>query len=158
MQMPVIGRKEKSLNGEEILHLWVQLETLGRVSRHLKAEGRVNPNTGQPFTDNGLWRSAAMYTIENPEKARALYKEAGDFKTDSEWEMFILRRAMQLYKTNRSSFLRWVVSKEWPRKYEALYKDEYGVEEQDYSYFEQSARRMPKKGARSFHNSEILPE
>jgi len=151
--MPLTGRKEKTLDGREIIELWIELESLGRVARFYASKGKVNPRTGQPFTQNALWRSASNFLVNNPVEGREYYRQAGAVYTDSEWEQFILRRAMQVYKANRSGFLRWVISQEWPKKYEHLYRNEYGVEQQDYDYFTQTMRRMPKRGGRQFKNS-----
>lgn len=142
--MPIFGRKERQLDGEEIMELWVQMGVLDRVYKFFETQGRVNPDTGQPFTKNSLWRACQIYLINNPEKSRELYKKAGSIFTDEEWELYVLRRAMQVHKTSRSTFLRWVITKKWPRKYEHLFREAYGVRgESDYDYFEQTMRRMP---------------
>jgi hypothetical protein len=156
--MTISGRREKSLDGREVMELWIKLDSLGRVERYYRTKGIVNPRTGQPFSTNAFWRSASIFMCEYPDDARVYYSQAGAIYTDVQWELLVLRRAMQIYKANRSTFLRWVISKEWPKKYESIYKDEFRVEPDDYNYFDQTARRMPKGIGRQSKRRDSLPE
>jgi hypothetical protein len=142
-QMPVIGRRERLLPGKEILEAWFMMGSLARVSRHFQKMGRINDRTGQPFSQNAYWRSVSIYIIENPEEAREIYAKAEYTFSDEQWELYVLRRAMQVHKTSRTTFIRWVLEKKWPRKYEHLYQEHFGIEAKDYDYFEQLERRMP---------------
>lgn len=141
--MPLIGRKENALDGKEVMELWLKMGSLGRVNRFFETQGRRNYATGQPYTENALWRAAAIFTIEHPADARAYYQQAGDIKSDEEWEKFVLRKAMQVYKAHRSTFMRWAISQQWPRKYEELFRDAYSIRgPEDWEYFTHTERRM----------------
>jgi hypothetical protein len=164
--MAMTGRKAKGMDGHEVMELWVELGSLHKVSLLFQTEGRVNPDSLQPYTETGLWRACSIWMVENPAESRKLYEKAGSAYTDVQWDMFVLRRAIQVYKTTRSTFIRWVLSQpkevvgkdengddvlqEWPRKYEPLYSQHYRIEPEDYIYFAQTERRMPKKAGRIF--------
>lgn len=142
--MPINGtRRERQLDGKEIIELWAQMGSLGRVHTYYQNSGKVNPRSMQPYDNSSLWRAASLYMIESPKEAREIFIAQGDTKTDREWDLFVLRRAMQLYRTHRTTFMRWVVDQEWPREYEYLFKDEFAVKDGDYDYFKNTVRRMP---------------
>lgn len=155
--MTLAGRKEKVLNGEEVMDLWVQMGSLGRVSRFFQSKGVVNPCNGKPFTENAFWRAASRFMVYNPEAAREKYAKDGGIYSDKEWELMVLKRAMQVFRANRSGFLLWVTQLEWPKKYEYLYLETYGVNpDEDYDVFTQLERRVPKGAARKSRNNSLV--
>lgn len=157
--MALTGRRTRQLNGKEIMELWVELDSLGRVCRYFESSGRINQRTGKPFTQNALWRAASLYMIENPDEARKLYNAAGAVFSDEHWEILVLKRATQILRNSRSTFLRWVITQDWPKKYENLYREQFAVrDDSDYDYFTQTARRMPKMGGRQFKNRTAISE
>lgn len=162
--MPLSGRKRSALNGEEITKLWVKLDSLRMVARFFDSEGKINPSTNRPYTEAALNRAAQRFLVYSPEKARPLYNEAAvrsnaEILTDEQWELTVLRKAIQLFTNNRSGFFRWVMSQkdQWPKKYEFLYKSIYSVEEEDYEYFRNTTRKMPKRSGQ-INNSEDIQE
>lgn len=144
--MPFDGkRKAKELNGREIMELWAKMGSLGRVHKYYQSSGKVNPRTLQPYDQSSLWRAASIYLIEQPKEAREIYRAEGDVKTDKEWDLFVLDRAIQIYRTQRSTFIRWVNAHEWAKEYEYLYRDEFAVRPEDYDYFAKTNRRGRKQ-------------
>lgn len=150
--MPILGRKRPVLDGEEIIQLWLKLDSLSKVSRLFASEGRLNPSTNRPFTEGALNRAVHKFMVSFPDKARDYYDRAADIAnvpryTDEQWKLELLRKAMQLYANSRTGFFRWVVSQpnEWPRDFEPMYRDAYNAKPEDYDYFKQTTRRMPKR-------------
>lgn len=162
--MPMGSRRENLIDGEEVTQLWVKMGSIKKILNLFTAEGRVNPNTGNPFTTSGLWRSAMLFIVTNPEKGRDYYRQAQYVFTDSDWEKFLLRKAMLIYNNQRSTFLRWVIDQpdQWPRKYEHFYKDKFNVRsDDDYEYFKQTERKLPEHGMLGYYKSKgekSLPE
>ena len=156
--MTILGRREKALDGREVMELWVELGSLAKVEKLYRTKGIVNPRDGQPFSANTFWRSASIFMVNSPEEAKEFYITAGAILTDEQWELLVLRRAVQLYKHNRSTFLRWVVVKEWPRKYEHIYREEFVVEPEDYDFYTQLSRKIPSGAARQSKRRDALQE
>lgn len=160
--MPLVGRKSRSLDGKEVMELWVEMGSLGRVWKFYNTRGDVNPDTGQPFTTSALWRSVAVFTVDHSTEAREYYRKAGAVFTDEQWALHVIRRATQVYRNSRTGFLRWVIGQGWPREYESVYRDEFGIKPEDYDYYAATTRRMPKKSGRQFRDQEVdsedLPE
>jgi hypothetical protein len=141
--MAISGRKEEHLDGEEIMDLWIKLGSLKAVSQFYVAQGKVNPSNGQYFAENSFWRACGRWLVEEPAKAREKYAAYNSFFTDEEWDLYVLRRAFQMFSNSRTGFLRWVIHQKWPMKYEAYYKDKFNVRPEDYDYFANTQRTMP---------------
>jgi hypothetical protein len=146
--MPLATRKEKFLDGQEIMEFWVEMGSIPKIYQHFRISGIVNPKTGQPYTINALWRAAMLFMVNKPDEARKYYLADGAIYSDEEWELLVLRKAMQCYKNARNSFIKWVLHNDWVRKYESLYQDEYGIKPEDYDYFTQTMRRTPSGAGR----------
>ena len=162
--MPILGRKRPVLDGREIIQLWLKLDSLAKVARFFESEGRLNPSTNRPFTEGALNRAVHNFMVHFPDEARTYYDKASKIAglpvyTDEQWELEVLRKAMQLFQNNRSGFFRWVISQpdEWPRKFELMYRDAYNAKPDDYDYFKQTTRRMPKRSGWN-RNSEDIQE
>ena len=149
--MSITGRDNKVIDGQEVLDLWVELGSVAKVLRFFNTEGRVNSHTLQPYNEHALWAAARMFMIRHPDESRVYFSRAGSVFTDEQWEVFILRKAMQALRYQRSTFIRWVLSQkdQWPRKYEALYSQKFPINpKKDYDYFASTTRQMPKAAGR----------
>lgn len=155
--MALAGRRERLLDGREVMELWVKLESTPRIARLWKTEGRINPRTRRPYTQSGIWRAAMIFVATYPDEAREYYRRAGDVKSDEEWRLFVLRKAMLVWKNARITFMRWAISNEWPLQYKALFEEEMAIGPEDWDYFKNTTREMPR-GAGRQKNPRAVPE
>jgi len=131
MKMPITGKRKKQLNEKQCFDLWLDLGSLKKVSKKITREGQINENTGEPFTLEGIRKSALRYLIYRPEDARVRMEEADPFspylQSDREWHKFLVERAFTVFSSlsDNDRIYRWAEENGVPKQYieEELYKN-----------------------------------
>jgi hypothetical protein len=120
--------KEKYLNDEEIFNLWRQLPSIEKVIDHLTQKGKINPDTGKPFTRMAIWHSAWRYALDNPNET---YKYFEDRKTREEYWNKLVKVALTVYlNTSTTRFLDWI-KKHNLERFNNIYADKIGEVEKE---------------------------
>lgn len=122
--MSISTNKLKKLDDQECFNLWVELKSITKVSLHLLNKGIHNQ--GKRFSDMSIWTACMRYVLENPEIARPYYIADGAIfaVSDDEWYEFLIERAVNVYRTSRSRFMKWIERNNL-QKYEHIYAKHY---------------------------------
>lgn len=126
MKMSIINKMKSNLNPEECFKAWVETDTVHKACEFMANRGIVNPRTGKPYTSYSIWRSAMIWVIENPEKAKPYYIDAGANFTDHEWNEFLVQKACHVYGATKSRITRWI-KKMGLEDYDYIYTERTGV-------------------------------
>ena len=122
--MTITSKQEKLLNDKESFFLWLELGSTKNVSLHLEREGRVNPRTGDPFSPMAIWDSAMRWVLDHPYEAKEIYDEHGSTMNQTEWEEWLVQKALHVLGTSRKRFMKWIKNRKF-EKYVYIYKDRY---------------------------------
>lgn len=110
---------KKRLDPKKCYEMWVRgMDNRGRVSIYripklMAEQGEINPDTGRPFTPQGIWGAANRYILENPHIAKAdtvsLFAQHGqifDAEAEADFGRDMIGRARQfLSRTKYRQFL-----------------------------------------------------
>ena len=99
--MPIGMKPQKVyLDKSTCFHTYINCGSIGKTVKILHSQGVVNPKTGKPPTDMGVWNAVWLYALENMVEAKKLTFETwlnnGKIGTDLEWYTIILKRARKL--------------------------------------------------------------
>jgi len=120
--MPITGRHDKQLDEKECFELWLKLGSLQKVSNRLASEGKINVNTGEPFTYGGVRFAALRYVIYNPDEAKEAMREADPYspyvQTEGAWYRFLVHRARDVFASyGKEKIHKWAEDYEVPERY-----------------------------------------
>jgi hypothetical protein len=120
--MSFANKVECLLDDEETYRLYAEIGSFQKVSEFLAEQGRINPKTGKPFTDMGIWHSVYRWGLSHMDQMRADYKKQGVNPDTSMWEKRIILTAKIVYGTSRDRFLDWVEENGF-MKYSRMFDD-----------------------------------
>lgn len=127
------GRKP-IIDKEVAFNLWLNMSIAQAVKTYAREYG-TNPNTGKPFTDPAIWRSANTYIIRNPNKARAKIEQKFGKMTDDDWHNYLLERAHFAFQLESTDpFVSWAKN--------------HGYEEKEYNPFVAKRRAVMQSRGR----------
>lgn len=104
-------RSNPQVSGEEILRMWFQLGSIGKVIEVFTIQGKMNEVTGKPFSREGLTASAYRYVLNNVDEARELFIQNAqmhgqEFNEDEFKRMLVHRANQYLYSKGREKFFK----------------------------------------------------
>jgi len=108
------------LDGELCFKLWVELDSLDKVSDTLYKQGVYNPKTGGKIRGGSIANAANKWILQNTSEARKIFLERGSQLTDQQWQAQLVRRASRLYY--RLTFIAWVKTNPWALDYPQLFE------------------------------------
>lgn len=107
--MTIVRSKTSNLDPKEVFMLWIELDTLEKVSFRLASKNIVNPRTKNPYTKMALYYSAMKWILENSDEARKYYQDYNaEYSYDDDiWNEWLIRKAIYIYK-NKSRIVLWL--------------------------------------------------
>lgn len=124
--MSIVNKMRSNLDPEECFKAWVETETVENAHAFITEKGIINPRSGKPYSKYSIWRSAMIWVVENPEKAKPYYIAAGANFTDDEWNEFLVSKACHLYGATRPRITKWI-KKMGLEDYDYVYTEKTGI-------------------------------
>lgn len=127
--MPISTNRKSYLDGKECFMLWYELQSTPKVRLNLASRGIINPETQKPFSQAAVWVAAVGWVIQNATEAREYYKKDGAkfAYNDDEWNTYLIRKAMYVYKYSHRKFFEWLKHNGFGDKYKNVYESKMGA-------------------------------
>lgn len=122
--MPITSPKRK-LDDKECFDLWLKTGSLSKVSKYLERNGKINEDTGKPFTTMGIRFASLRYLVEHPEEAKERFEEVDPHSSylanDNTWNNFLAKKACEVYVSREERCYRWAEDHDVPKKFVTRY-------------------------------------